>query len=142
MSRDDPQMKIRLPAELKTRIEGASIANNRTMNAEIVARLVASFASEQGSLFDDKAVDLAARVEAGHIWLPATALLEKLIISKLGTAEKLAPMLTLAGKLAQTMAIGATEEKPLLSLSEKLQHAQQLVEELKALQEASQTKKD
>ena len=45
-------------------------------------------------------VDLAARVEAGHIWLPATALLEKLIISKLGTAEKLAPMLTLAGKLA------------------------------------------
>lgn len=142
MSRDDPQMKIRLPAELKTRIEGASIANNRTMNAEIVARLVASFASEQGSLFDDKAVDLAARVEAGHIWLPATALLEKLIISKLGTAEKLAPMLTLAGKLAQTMAIGATEEKPLLSLSEKLQHAQQLVEELKALQEASQSKKD
>ena len=103
---------------------------------------MASFASEQGSLFDDKAVDLAARVEAGHIWLPATALLEKLIISKLGTAEKLAPMLTLAGKLAQTMAIGATEEKPLLSLSEKLQHAQQLVEELKALQEASQSKKD
>lgn len=44
MSREDPQMKIRLPADLKARIEEASSANNRTMNAEIVARLGGSFA--------------------------------------------------------------------------------------------------
>lgn len=43
MSREDPQMKIRLPAELKARIEEASSANNRTMNAEILARLYQSF---------------------------------------------------------------------------------------------------
>ena len=43
MSREDPQMKIRLPEALKGQIEGASATNNRTMNAEIVARLQASF---------------------------------------------------------------------------------------------------
>ena len=43
MSRDDPQMKIRLPAELKAGVETAAKANNRTMNAEIVARLQATF---------------------------------------------------------------------------------------------------
>lgn len=36
-------MKIRLPADLKASIEEASSANNRTMNAEIVARLQTSF---------------------------------------------------------------------------------------------------
>ncbi len=50
MSREDPQMKIRLPAELKARIEEASSANGRTMNAEIVKRLEESL--------DGKAVHL------------------------------------------------------------------------------------
>lgn len=39
MSRADPQMKIRLPEELKNRIEEAAKDNKRSMNAEIVARL-------------------------------------------------------------------------------------------------------
>ncbi|MBB5444665.1 MULTISPECIES: Arc family DNA-binding protein [unclassified Paraburkholderia] len=43
MSRDDHQMKIRLPAELKDSIEGAAAANKRSLNAEIVARLEQSF---------------------------------------------------------------------------------------------------
>ena len=43
MSREDPQMKIRLPAELKAQIETAAKDGNRTLNAEIVARLQASF---------------------------------------------------------------------------------------------------
>lgn len=46
MSREDPQMKIRLPEALKAQVEEASATNNRTMNAEIVARLQASFESE------------------------------------------------------------------------------------------------
>lgn len=45
MSREDPQMKIRLPEALKSRIEEASTTNNRSMNAEIVARLESSFNS-------------------------------------------------------------------------------------------------
>lgn len=36
-------MKIRLPAELKAQIETAAKDGNRTLNAEIVARLQASF---------------------------------------------------------------------------------------------------
>ncbi|MBB2775722.1 UNVERIFIED_ORG: hypothetical protein HNP28_001010 [Comamonas terrigena] len=39
MSREDPQMKIRLPADLKDQIEAAAKDSGRSMNAEIVARL-------------------------------------------------------------------------------------------------------
>ncbi|NDJ59454.1 Arc family DNA-binding protein [Enterobacteriaceae bacterium 4M9] len=45
MSREDPQLRIRLPSELKKQVEDASRANNRSMNAEIVSRLDASFLS-------------------------------------------------------------------------------------------------
>lgn len=44
MSREDPQMKIRLPANLKDKIEEASKVGGRSMNAEIVSRLESSFA--------------------------------------------------------------------------------------------------
>lgn len=44
MTRDDPQMKIRLPAELKAQVEQSAAANNRTMNAEIIAQLNATLA--------------------------------------------------------------------------------------------------
>lgn len=43
MSREDPQMKIRLPADLKDHIEAAAKESGRSMNAEIVARLQDSF---------------------------------------------------------------------------------------------------
>lgn len=43
MSREDPQMKIRLPDELKREIEAAAQKSGRSMNAEIVARLQTSF---------------------------------------------------------------------------------------------------
>lgn len=46
MSREDPQLRIRLPIELKERIEDAAKSNNRSMNAEIVKRLDTSFLSE------------------------------------------------------------------------------------------------
>ncbi|RVS47162.1 Arc family DNA-binding protein [Citrobacter freundii] len=39
MSREDPQLRIRLPAQLKEEIEIAAKSNNRSMNAEIVHRL-------------------------------------------------------------------------------------------------------
>lgn len=43
MKQTDPQMKIRLPVDLKQKIEESAKANNRTMTADIVARLQASF---------------------------------------------------------------------------------------------------
>lgn len=46
MSREDPQLRIRLPIELKEKIEGSAKNNNRSMNAEIVQRLDGSFLAE------------------------------------------------------------------------------------------------
>jgi predicted DNA-binding protein len=46
MSREDPQLRIRLPIELKERIEEAATAGGRSMNAEIVQRLDLSFPTE------------------------------------------------------------------------------------------------
>lgn len=47
MSRDDPLMRIRLPDELKAKVKALADANHRSMNAEIVARLEASVASNE-----------------------------------------------------------------------------------------------
>lgn len=47
MSRQDPQMKIRLPEELRDAIASAADSFGRSMNAEIVYRLAASFAAPE-----------------------------------------------------------------------------------------------
>lgn len=39
MKSEDPHFRLRVPGELKARVETAAKANNRSMNAEIVARL-------------------------------------------------------------------------------------------------------
>jgi len=39
MARDDPHFRLRIPAELKTRIEQRAARNKRSINAEIVALL-------------------------------------------------------------------------------------------------------
>ncbi|RVI06472.1 Arc family DNA-binding protein [Sinorhizobium meliloti] len=39
MGREDPQLKLRLTEELKEKVADAAKANNRSVNAEIVARL-------------------------------------------------------------------------------------------------------
>lgn len=39
----DPQFKLRMTPEIKDAIEKAAIENNRSMNAEIMSRLEASF---------------------------------------------------------------------------------------------------
>ncbi|TBU86777.1 Arc family DNA-binding protein [Phytopseudomonas dryadis] len=43
MSRSDPQVNFRMPAELKAKLEEAAARNKRSTTAEIVARLEASF---------------------------------------------------------------------------------------------------
>ena len=45
MARNDPQVNLRLPADLKDQIEAAAIENRRTITAEVVARLQDSFLS-------------------------------------------------------------------------------------------------
>ena len=43
MSRDDLHFRLRIPQSLKAKIEAAAADNRRSMTAEIVARLEASF---------------------------------------------------------------------------------------------------
>ncbi|QJE00666.1 Arc family DNA-binding protein [Massilia forsythiae] len=47
MSRKDPQLNLRLPADLKNMLEDAAEANNRSVTAETVERLRASFSSDR-----------------------------------------------------------------------------------------------
>lgn len=49
MSREDPQMKIRLPEELKARIDASAAQAGRSLNAEIVARLEGSYRTDNDS---------------------------------------------------------------------------------------------
>ncbi|CAM6491861.1 Arc family DNA-binding protein [Enterobacter intestinihominis] len=46
MSREDPQLRIRLPIELKEKIEFSAKENNRSMNAEIVQRLERTYLAD------------------------------------------------------------------------------------------------
>lgn len=43
MARTDPQVNLRIPADLKDKIDQAAKDNGRSMTSEIVARLQASF---------------------------------------------------------------------------------------------------
>ncbi|MGO2265094.1 Arc family DNA-binding protein [Halomonas sp.] len=43
MRKDDPQINLRIPPDLKERIQQAAKKNRRTQTAEIVARLQESF---------------------------------------------------------------------------------------------------
>lgn len=45
MARDDPQSRIRFPAALKAQLEDCARHSNRSFNAEVIARLEASFES-------------------------------------------------------------------------------------------------
>jgi hypothetical protein len=47
MAREDPQLKLRLSAELKARVEEAAQHAGRSLNAEIVHRLERSFVVDE-----------------------------------------------------------------------------------------------
>jgi len=56
-------MKVRLSANLRQKIETAARDNNRTMNAEIVARLEQSFREELRAVSPLLSPDLEERLE-------------------------------------------------------------------------------
>ncbi|MEC5405138.1 Arc family DNA-binding protein [Paraburkholderia sp. MPAMCS5] len=62
MTREDPQMKLRLPPDLKDRLTEAAAANNRSLNAEVVSRLQESFSDHVGRAgrVSEHALDLFA----------------------------------------------------------------------------------
>ncbi|EDU8804996.1 Arc family DNA-binding protein [Salmonella enterica subsp. enterica] len=59
MSREDAQMKIRLPAELKEQLEKSAQENKRSMNAEVVHRLKESFNFLVHITYEDSGDDLS-----------------------------------------------------------------------------------
>lgn len=46
MARDEPQLKLRLPDELKTRVTEAAQENKRSVNGELVERIEFSFRAQ------------------------------------------------------------------------------------------------
>ena len=50
MARTDPQFNVRMPADLKEKIEEAAKENGRSMNAEIVYRLQKSIEEDQAEI--------------------------------------------------------------------------------------------
>ncbi|WP_331708671.1 Arc family DNA-binding protein [Pandoraea sputorum] len=50
MARSDPQVNIRMPSDLKARLEDAADASGRSLNAEIVDRLTSSLSDELAPL--------------------------------------------------------------------------------------------
>lgn len=66
MAREDPQMKLRLPVDLKSRIEEVAKSSNRTLNAEIVDRLQGTFKQPnteiQFSRGDDASEEMFANI--------------------------------------------------------------------------------
>lgn len=68
MSREDPQLKIRFTPELKMQVEEAARGNGRSLNAEVTARLQASFepaiATRLGELELELAKEHVAAAEA------------------------------------------------------------------------------
>lgn len=68
MTREDPQMKLRLPPDLKDRLTEAAAANNRSLNAEVVSRLQESFGNHGGrsGRVSEHTLDLFAE-KVGHV---------------------------------------------------------------------------
>jgi hypothetical protein len=47
MAKDDPQFNLRIAADLKQKVAAAAKANDRSVTAEIIARLESTFSTEQ-----------------------------------------------------------------------------------------------
>ncbi len=61
----DPQYKLRLPEELRDKIKDSAITHNRSMNADIVARLEDSFAGvTNANEFNEKIQEMAGELVA------------------------------------------------------------------------------
>lgn len=56
MSREDPQLKIRLPLELKEKITESAAEYGRSINSEVVTRLEESFEKDDAAEFDKEFV--------------------------------------------------------------------------------------
>src|SRR3954454_17266265 len=71
MTREDPQMKIRLPEALRDLIAEVAQANGRSMNTEIVNRLLESITLNPSAAKFEEMVEVSARLKATEHLLEA-----------------------------------------------------------------------
>lgn len=64
MSRDITPFGLRMPTELKARVDAAAAKSGRSINAEVIARLQESFEQQAAVDIDALAEALAAKLEA------------------------------------------------------------------------------
>lgn len=74
-TRDDPQLRVRIPAELKNKLEEKARLNKRTFTAEIVDRLEATLLQDSCVESHTGYQDMASGFEEG--WRQATEWQEK-----------------------------------------------------------------
>lgn len=91
MARNDPQMNLRVPMELKESIEKAALNNGRTITAEAVHRLEQSFAVEEEGVI--MATEVTQKILADAIHQTINNLVEGLLVNGVDK-EKLASTLT------------------------------------------------
>ena len=86
----DPQFKLRLPSDLKWRLEAEAEINNRSLSAEIIARLESSFMGRGKVLLDaaDTAAALRQSLQERIERLDKMALEQEVEIKKLRDERK------------------------------------------------------
>lgn len=63
MAREDLHFRLRIPEELKAKVEDSALDNHRSMTAEIIARLESSFRRTKDEELDDRMHELAAELK-------------------------------------------------------------------------------
>ncbi len=94
MARSDPQVNIRMPQELKDRLEVATVATNRSLNGEIIARLQSSFdgpvkQSEVEELLQklNERDDVAQQIAARDHLLSITGVYLRLVVDRVEKSD-------------------------------------------------------
>lgn len=64
MTREDPILRLRIPEELRAKLKAVAQANRRSMNAEIVDRLLKAFDGNQNSNLTKEPSDALANLDA------------------------------------------------------------------------------
>lgn len=114
MSREDSQFKLRMPAELREAVEESARTSNRSLNAEIIARLERSIESDRIGLTRD-AIDTL-----GLQSLLTLTLLEGLDTSKFTDSQLMAVdgLRQVSDRIAKRMRLNKSGEK-LISYNEE-----------------------
>jgi hypothetical protein len=109
MSREDPQFKLRMPAELRAQAEQAAKNSGRSLNAELVARIQSSLITESNAealIPAARARELALMARAG---IPDE--IRKRVIESVGRAIRLGHSSAVVSLSDLQMDIGIPDEE-------------------------------